>query len=274
MSKNYYYLISALPELRLDDYKEPYRVKEFAAELSEHLDHGDYRYVKGILHVFDNPNLVDCALGLERPWFEYTGNWTFNELKKRFPFEDDAEDGYLRLFMRGLQDLKKEKEELTRSDIETMIWEKFYAMMLNSDNNFIRRYFSFDCELKNILSAINARRFGLKKSSLLNLGHSQVYEQLVNSSSQDFGLSSNYEFIPALQEKISKAEVAHSEKFIDQLRWNFIDEINTFSYFSIDVLLGFLLKLIAVERWILLDDKKGSEAFKKLTEIKLEEVNV
>ena len=82
MNKQYYYLITSLPKLHLDDYKEPYRVKEFAAELNEHLTLNDSCYVKDILYLYDNTNIIDCALGLENPWFNHAGNWTFEELKK------------------------------------------------------------------------------------------------------------------------------------------------------------------------------------------------
>ena len=50
------------------------------------------------------------------------------------------------------------------------------------------------------------------------------------------------------------------------------DEINTFNYFAVDVLLGYLIKLIIVERWIALEPHRGREIFQQLTAIDAERI--
>ena len=64
MDKRYYYLICSLPFLRLDDYKGPYRVREFVSELYDNLTPLHCGYVRGILYMNDNTHLVDCALSI------------------------------------------------------------------------------------------------------------------------------------------------------------------------------------------------------------------
>ena len=75
-----------------------------------------------------------------------------------------------------------------------------------------------------------------------------------------------------MEYEIYYSDIVHIEKFADQLRWKMIDQINALAYFEIDVLLGYLIKLMLVERWISLDEVAGKEVFQKTTEIKTEEV--
>jgi len=271
MKKQYYYLISSLPELRLDDYKEPYRVDEFVNELEENLSSKDFAHVQQLLHLYDNPNIVDVALENKNTWSRHKGNWSFDELKTRFPFTVD--DGqYLWGFMRAFNVLKADKEKLTRRQVERILEEQFYERVLHHENNFMRKYFEFDAQLRNILIALNKRKFELEHSDFLKVREESIIGQLKSSSSTEFNLSHEIEYISLLSENFSKFDSVNIEKFLDQLRWDMIDTINVFSYFEVDMLLGYLVKLMLVERWIALDDSSGSEAFANITQIKAEEL--
>jgi hypothetical protein len=54
------------------------------------------------------------------------------------------------------------------------------------------------------------------------------------------------------------------EKMIDRFKWDYLDEQTVFYYFSVEVLLAFLIKLKSLERWMLLDPKTGEEIFRTL----------
>ncbi len=272
MSRHYYYLIASLPQLRLDDYKEPYRVDEFVRELYENLTPVHSRYVQDILRIYDNVHIVDCLLENERSWSLHRGNWSFDELKKKMPFSEEDSDEYLACFMKEFNQLKQNTREISRVDIEKIIWQRFYSKMTSHENNFIRRYFSFDLELRNILACLNKRKFNLSQDVLMPVGENSVLDKLRSTTANDFGLSKELDYLPGLLEVFAKKDSVHVEKFTDQLRWEMIDNINSLAYFEIDVLLGYLLKLMLVERWIFLDDVAGKDVFQKITEIKTEQV--
>ncbi len=272
MSRHYYYFIASLPQLRLDDYKEPYRVDEFVWELRENLTPVHSAYVRDVLRVYDNAHIVDCVLENQKPWVLHKGNWTFDEFKKKMPFSEDDTDVYIACFMKEFSQLKQNTRKISRVDIERVVWQMFYSKMINHDNNFIRRYFSFDLELRNVLACLNKRKFNLSHDILMRVGDNGVMDKLSSSTATDFGLSKELDYIPGLLDAFSKKDSVNIEKFTDQLRWEMIDQINSLAYFQIDVLLGYLIKLMLVERWIFLDEVTGKEGFQKVTEIKTEEV--
>lgn len=267
MNKQYYYLISSLPELRLDDYKWPYRVNEFAAELDEHLYWEHRSYVRDILYMNDNIHIVDLALGYEKPSFPNRGNWSFEEIKRFFDLEHAEENDYITSFIKQYNERKKEKDKFIRAEIETLLWGMYYKKMIEHENSFIRKYFKFDFHLRNILNALNKRKFSIGTDVFLKIEEDEVVNKLDSSTLGDFGLSRYVDYMPALVEVFEKSDLLHTEKFIDQLRWSMIDEINKFMYFDIDQLLGYLVKLMLVERWISLDVKKGRQIFSQRTQV-------
>ncbi len=273
MNKNYYYLISSLPLLRLDDYKGPYRVNDFVLGLYEHLSAEHVECVRNILAIYDNPNIVDVALGLAEPISDKKGNWPFAQIKKSLPEEDNQFDDYINDFNQDLLQRRKEQDNFTRQETEELLFSKFYAKMIRHENQFIRHYFKFDLDLRNILTALNKRKFSLENINFIELTDDDalVYK-LRTSSLGEFGLSRDIDYISDLIENFDKRDIVYAEKYIDQLRWKKIDQINTFMYFEVDIILGYLIKLMLVERWIDLEVSKGREVFAQRTKLDTLEV--
>ena len=273
MSKNYYYLITSLPELRLDDYKEPYRVKDFVAELLEHLTPEHCGYVRDILSLYDNAHIIDVVIGKEVPWNIQSGNWTFEQIKKNIDNDEFGFDAYVVSFLESIKQRNKDKDLVLRAQLEDMLFTGFYKKMTQHENDFVRNYFKFDLISRNVIAALNKRRFKLDKVDFISVEEdSYITLQLNNSNANDFGLTRDIDYLQKLIDHLNNNESLHSEKYIDQLRFEKIDEINTFKYFEIDVLLGFLLKLMSVERWIHLEDNAGNEKFTTYTQVQLQDV--
>ncbi|MBU1087998.1 MAG: DUF2764 domain-containing protein [Candidatus Omnitrophica bacterium] len=267
---NYYYLVSSLPELRLDDYKEPYRVNEFVEELYANLEPEHCKYVQDILWMNDNPNIIDIVSGSENTWLDAKGNWTFEEIKAFFANPeslDPKQNAYILGFINALGGFKKEDKKINRLQAENLLLTRFYAKMMNHENSFIKEYFTFDFQLRNVLLAINKRKFNQDEINLLEVGEDEVIQKLQKSTANDFNLSMDLEYLQGLLAAFEKDDILFREKLIDQLRWAKIDQINTFSYFKVDVLLGYLIKLIMVERWLAMGAARGQEAFLKISEI-------
>jgi hypothetical protein len=84
------------------------------------------------------------------------------------------------------------------------------------------------------------------------------------SSARDLGLASEWPWIDRLLQIIEIPDLLQREKAIDMLRWNFLDEQNTFNYFTVEVLIAFYIKLGIIERWLRLDPATGEELFRNL----------
>ena len=54
------------------------------------------------------------------------------------------------------------------------------------------------------------------------------------------------------------------ERDVDLLKWDMVDELNTFDYFSAEKVFGYFVKLMITERWFRLIPKQGAEMFDAL----------
>ncbi len=263
-SRKYYYFVASLPVLALDDYKDPMRLTDFSAELGEILEERHKSYCFDILALRDNRNLLNILLG-EAYNAQSESFFLSKEQWETVVSDEDAKvSGYAKAFIFSFKQAARDGAPLGRRQAEDLLSYYFYQHMLNHENSFIRRYFSFDLDLRNVLAALNARKFGVSPAPFVEADGDLITLKLKGSTFSDFGLSGELDYIGRLVEIFEHGDLAATEKYVDTLRWHKIDEINTFAYFEIEVILGFLLKLMMCERWLHLEPKKGHEAFGKL----------
>ena len=98
------------------------------------------------------------------------------------------------------------------------------------------------------------------------VGQNEVTEAIERSPARDFGLSGEFPFVDKLLHALEQDSLLEREKAIDRIRWNYIDDLNTFQYFTLDVILGYLLKLTMLDRWRRLEPERGKAAVDNLIE--------
>ena len=91
-----------------------------------------------------------------------------------------------------------------------------------------------------------------------------MIESAKRTASKDFGLANELPYIDQVIGIYENTDIVEQEMAIDLLKWNYIDEINTFNYFSIEQILAFVIKFIMVERWTKLETEQSKEIFKKM----------
>ena len=89
---------------------------------------------------------------------------------------------------------------------------------------------------------------------------------MLNESVQDFGLKNEFNEIDNLIQLLSDKDMLSKEKGLDKLRWKKINELLEFDYFNLEVVLGYVVKLSLLERWRVLDDKRGAEVLNSIVE--------
>ncbi len=141
----------------------------------------------------------------------------------------------------------------------------FYRAVKESKNKFIREYFTFDLELRNFQAAYIARKNSLDPADYL-IGDNEVIEQLKISRAPDFGLNFYSDNASQVFKILDNNNILEREHLLDKLRWEKANEICTFNYFDINVILAFLLKASIVKRWHNLDRKRGAIVFKQLVD--------
>lgn len=141
----------------------------------------------------------------------------------------------------------------------------FYREVMHSQNRFLKEYFKFDLDVRNFQAAFLARKNSINPEEFL-IGSSPVTESIKTSKAADFGAGEFFEEAAKLLAILSGSNILEREKNIDLLRWKKASEITIFSYFDIDFLLGFILKILIIKRWDALDKKQGAILFKQLVE--------
>ena len=126
---------------------------------------------------------------------------------------------------------------------------EFYRSMLSHPNAFLREFFRFDLNLRNA------------KVRYLN-------ESFGRPSDKDIFLEDEQEFME--EDEVHRImygpNLVSREKGLDELVWNKIDELNTFDYFNISAVLGYIAKLKIIGRWLSLDEETGRVMFRKLVD--------
>jgi len=133
---------------------------------------------------------------------------------------------------------------------EENLCNHFYRRAIKSKNRFIKEYFSFDLMLRNIQTAYLAKK-SQQNPELYLIGNSQIID---------------VELASKITQILENSNILEREQLIDQLRWNKANEICTFNYFDIDIILSFIVRSYILKRWSELDKKRGSQLLKQLVE--------
>lgn len=253
---HYYCLIAGLPDLILNENRKGPSGLQFRIELEEQLSRSDYKLYELIYRPNDNQNLLNLLLKRDRE-FDISGNYSEEYLKNQIETPTDIED-YMKVL---ISDFKSELFDKSPLSCENKLQELFYSQVLKVDNDFIRKWFTFDRDLKNVVTAINCKKYEYPPAQYL------ISDQTGNSLNEIL-LKGKFnpelfvdEDIPWLEQLLqltdSSLSPAEKEKAMDNIKWTFLDDLTVFSYFTIEKILSFAIKLSILDRWRKLDDATG-----------------
>lgn len=259
--KNYYHLMSSLPELsfKIEAQKNTDVVQIRDAILGEVL-RVDAVYVRETLSPIDNYNLLTLLYGKKRTrkrggLFEFDS--TSNLKKSTLP-------RYMRRFLSDFEEYEHEQKRKPESfAAEHRLNELCYAELESSKNMFVSKWHKIEREIKNIQAAYLSRKANVSAEKHL-IADEELRDSLLRSQAQDFGLSKERDYVSDLLRIFDTDDLLERERKLDLFRWNNIDEINTFEYFTINSVLGVLQKACILDRWTNLDRDKGEQRFKEI----------
>lgn len=245
-----YSLIAELPDLKFDP--------EATFELPEHF--------LGSLEGKVFPGEMDCIRLL---WFQkfnrklaafFSGRLPNNDLLPGLDataFHTDNEGFHQAPAY--LQNLVRWKERQKEYPNETLISQKLqefhYGQMRCSKNRFLKCWGELELNRLNLLAAGRCEINSLDKEEQLIKGNG--YSELLHDFSvREKIIRTEFSVAPQLEIIIKKINYQERELAMDQVRWDMIDEINRFEYFTVDVLLGYFQKLLLLERWATLLQRK------------------
>ena len=275
MKKNYYYLIAGLPELSLDDSKLGTTIREFRELYYPDLSDDDRALLDLIYLSYDNANLLALMKDKEATIVE-GGLYTSEELLgiiEAARAEETPDRNYPRYMYDFVAQMESEESAAEGVFPEDRLAQLYYAHAMSQGNAFVERWFAFNLDLNNFLTAITARRYDLDVKPLI-VGDNEVAKALRTSNSRDFGLTGVMDGFEEVM-RISEIEnLVERERKLDVLKWEWMEENSFFDYFTMEKLFAFLVKIQIIERWISLDAEAGGEMLRGMIRQLKEEVKV
>jgi len=265
--RQYHCFVAGLADLAFDTGKGVLAMSDFREEMKNTLHPDDYSKVFVLFLPSDNKNLVAYLKGsAELP--DAAGNYTltdFEEQKRALQSiikEDDILLPYMVEFMRDWLD---SENGIDKTEADKRLTEGYIYAGLNSGSSFLGKWIRFDTDLKNILTLVNAKMLGLDAvNSIVGDDHLATRLREIYSSGKDFQVPVEPEYVPGLFRIAVESEFLEREKKSDLARWDFIDSETFFEYFTIDLILGYIIKLSIVSRWKLLDPETGKKMLDRL----------
>ena len=268
----YYYLVSGLPDISLDDGKLAYTVADFRAEMEATLSAKDQKLIDLFFLKYDNANLLayledpDASLDprgrITREQFEVV----YKALKEeeKLP-KDEAIPAYHVTFIQRYlaEEQSEQKGEKAQVSWEDQLAALYYEAAMKAPNPFVAGWFELNLNINNVLTAITCRKYGFDKS-LYIVGHNEIAEQIRTSNARDFGLSDAVEYLPELQRIAEETDLYARERKIDLLKWKWLEDQTFFKTFDMERVFAYLLQLEMIERWVNLDKARGEQTFRKL----------
>lgn len=266
----YYYFVTGLPGLGIDDSKLNITLESFLDDARKQLGEKDYHLIELICLPDEIALLLDQLYPVKATadvssifpdgfWAEYL-EW--HKAKSNSP--DISMPERFKLipgFVSAILLTVLGKEELpTRIDTDLMLLSAFYEFVCKHPNEYLRKWFSLDRDIRNIVLAINGRKHGFRFAPYL-IGENEIVERLSKSQANDFGLGKEFPVFEAIWRIYEQNNILYRERGYDIYRWKWIDAQNFFEYFSIDKVLGYFCKLRILTRWTKLDTDSGKSLF-------------
>lgn len=267
--RQYHCLIAGLADLVFDSGKGFSDMTEFREELKSILHPSDYSLVSILFLPHDNKNLVAFLVGNTVTW-DSLGNYSLQEMEEQKRISESIlkENDILPFYMvEAIKDWFHTESLNDRQETEKRLTEGYIKTALNSGNRFLKNYTMFDRDFRNIFALINSKALGLDAVKYIS-GDDPFSSWLrdVYKSGKDFQIPAEPDYVSVLFKIVKENEFLERERKSDIARWDFINKETFFEYFTIDWLLGYLIKLSIIIRWKQLDPEAGKMMLKKLVE--------
>ncbi|NSW93189.1 MAG: DUF2764 family protein [Bacteroidales bacterium] len=265
LKRRYYYFVAGLTDLLFDSGKNLPDMKEFREELQKNLHPDDYRLTQILFLPHDNRNLASFLK--ENHHWDNEGNYSreiFEEQKRILSSILKEKDVLPEYMVKIMSDWYESETGIKDTVLNKRLAEGYVDTALKSGNKFLEKWVRFDTDLRNIFIFLNSKTLELEADNYLT-GSGTFVEELSElfKSGKDFIIPSEPEYAPAIFKIATENEFLERERKTDLERWSFIDSLTFFEYFTIDFILGYLIKYSIVLRWLKLEPETGKKMLQK-----------
>jgi len=254
---DYYYLSTALPELKLGAPPE-ISFADFVFLMRENLSEKDLEKTHVIRLFFDIENMRNFW---RKEPLDLHGNFDFNAMEEAL-LTGSGFPSYVYNF------LEKHDELQDRLRHFPFLIAAFFREEIAKADGFLKKYLTFERELRLVLVAFRAKKMGrdiLAEMQYENLDDDLVAQILSQKDAKTYDPPEKYEILKPLYEELSD-DPAALNKALFEYRFQKVDEMVGLQVFTIDYILAYFIKLIYVEKWLEQSREKGIQIIKKIIE--------
>lgn len=261
MSRKYPFLVAGLPELTGDLDAGSFNLPALKEEVETLLSEKDAEALRWLCYPFDNHNLICLLQGKDT--FSPLGSIPPEELRARLEDMSDL-PAYMTEFLESYtgKDLSR-PERIESAHPEDDLADDFHRAAAEHPVRFIRDWFAFDLEWRNVIAAIVARRHRLQQQTL---GEGDVADALRTATAADFGLKQQRTWIEPLLQIMDMPDIVQRELKLDLLQWEELDTMAAMHDFDTVTVLAWMQKAIMVQRRMLWNAEAGRELFRRWVE--------
>ena len=267
MKRNYYCLIAGLPDIVADEKKLIFSSVEFREMLQEGLSNADFELAKLYYLPFDHQNLLNFLYKKNIEW-NVRGNYNkelYEVIGDRKSYENAEDIKLLPYLQNFIKQFYSEEGVGSFYKAELIITSGYYDYLSKIPNEFIKMVAEHDKMVSNVMSTLGGRKHEIDYENNL-IGDDEIVSSIKKSRLRDFGISEEFPEIETLVQIYETENFIDREYKLDLYKWQYLDEITFFNYFTIEKILAYIQKLFIVERWQHLDKEKGQKMFNKILE--------
>lgn len=246
---HYYFVGTLLPTLSFEA-KPEMTFSELDQLLRDNLTPKDYQKTRIIRGFFDVLNLRALWLGES---FDLRGEMTEAEVEEALAARLGLPD-YVYLYVDTYHSIEERIAHFP------LLFARFFQKAIETKDTFLREYFTFERELRLVVTALRARELGrdLSKEFLYEDPEDELIQDLL---AQKEGLS--LELPEKLQElnaifEQNKNDPLALQGAIDLYRVEMVErQVSMSDLFSIKRILAYLIEFILIENWFTIDKAKG-----------------
>ncbi|MCP4123500.1 MAG: DUF2764 family protein [Bacteroidetes bacterium] len=258
MTAHYYYLVSGLPELNISDNDPEYTVNSFREVVRELTTPEDFEFFSSLYYRFDISNLVHVIKRTGEPLDE-RGNYSEEALKAGLTNPET-----LPAFMEDfILSAGKDWEVTSFKTLQNELTGCFVDWSAKPGNDYLSAWFEFDNNLRNLLAGLNCRKFNLSAEQEV-VGDYYEANAILKSKEKDFGLRTVIPLVDEVITHFDNPDIAVREFALEELRWQFADELDQDYYFTTENLMTYAIKLQLNQRNIETSVQNGEEQLESL----------
>jgi hypothetical protein len=246
----YIFVATSLPALKIGEPPE-ISFEEFATLLKENLLPGDYKKASKLRLYYDILNMR--AFWRKEP-LDYHANWDFNTLEERL-LNREGLPSYVLAFLDKYDNNKKRLDHFSE-----LIFD-FFKNEIRSNNGFLRKYFSFERNLRLVLVGFRTKQLNRNLAVELQYENPEeaiIGQLLLQKDAKIYEPPIGFEDLKPIFEEFYNAPMQLYQALLEY-RFQKINQMVGVQTFNMDFILGYMAQLIMLEKWMELDKKKGLE---------------